>query len=42
MLRNTWIRATLEALAFARAPAWLPAAPDCAGFVVTLHHVRAG
>ncbi len=39
MLRHALIRVGLEALAFARAPAWLPAAADASGFVVTLHHV---
>ncbi len=39
MSRHALIRAALEALAFARAPAWLPAAGDATGFVLTLHHV---
>lgn len=40
MSRHGVIRAALEALSLARAPYWLPSAPDAAGFVVTLHHVR--
>jgi peptidoglycan/xylan/chitin deacetylase (PgdA/CDA1 family) len=39
MSRHRLIRAALEALAFSRAPRWLPSASDAAGFVVTLHHV---
>jgi peptidoglycan/xylan/chitin deacetylase (PgdA/CDA1 family) len=37
--RHELIRAALEMLAIARAPAWLPAAADASGFVVTLHRV---
>jgi peptidoglycan/xylan/chitin deacetylase (PgdA/CDA1 family) len=40
MARYALIRAALEALAASRAPKWLPAVPDAAGFVLTLHHVR--
>jgi peptidoglycan/xylan/chitin deacetylase (PgdA/CDA1 family) len=40
MQRHALIRASLEALSLARAPLWLPAGHDTAGFVVTLHHVR--
>jgi peptidoglycan/xylan/chitin deacetylase (PgdA/CDA1 family) len=40
MARRTPIRLALKALAAARAPRWLPAAPDAAGIVVTLHHVE--
>jgi peptidoglycan/xylan/chitin deacetylase (PgdA/CDA1 family) len=39
MARQTPIRLALKALAAARAPRWLPAAPDAAGIVATLHHV---
>jgi peptidoglycan/xylan/chitin deacetylase (PgdA/CDA1 family) len=39
MSRRTLIRTALEALAVARAPRWLPAAPDASGFALTLHHV---
>jgi peptidoglycan/xylan/chitin deacetylase (PgdA/CDA1 family) len=40
MSRHSVIRVALEALSLSRAPFWLPAAADAAGFVVTLHHVR--
>jgi peptidoglycan/xylan/chitin deacetylase (PgdA/CDA1 family) len=40
MARRTPIRLALKALAAARAPRWLPDAPDAAGVVVTLHHVE--
>lgn len=40
MNRHSAIRAALETLSLARAPGWLPAPPDAAGFVLTLHHVH--
>jgi peptidoglycan/xylan/chitin deacetylase (PgdA/CDA1 family) len=40
MSRHALIRLALTALSAARAPRWLPAAPDARGLVVTLHHVR--
>lgn len=40
MSRHALIRLALDALSLSRAAAWLPAALDAAGFIVTLHHVR--
>ena len=40
MSRHGLIRLSLNALSLSGAPRWLPAAPDAAGFIVTLHHVR--
>jgi peptidoglycan/xylan/chitin deacetylase (PgdA/CDA1 family) len=39
MNRHALIRAALDAVSFSGASRLLPAAPDAAGFVVTLHHV---
>ncbi len=40
MAKTAAIRLALGALALTRAARWLPAAPDAAGIVVTLHHVE--
>jgi peptidoglycan/xylan/chitin deacetylase (PgdA/CDA1 family) len=39
MSRHALIRLALDALSLTRAPKWLPAPSEAAGFIVTLHHV---